>query len=460
MSTFSGLSGALSALYAQRRGMDVTGQNIANANTEGYSRQRVDLQAMGGSPVPAMYAVSDGASGGVTVSGVTRVLDAFLEARGRIEHAQNTYLSDQNRVYGKVQQAMGALSDVGLQTQMNEMWSSWHDLVNRPGDGANRSQVIARSQTVVDTLHATHSSLASLFSTTREQMDAYAREVNSTAAQVAQLNQAVVRGNQSGLPVNELADQRDKLVMHLAELTGASALTRENGAVDVVLAGSGLVNGDLAREITVSGAGRLEDVGALPIVFSWADNNTAVTVPSGQIASSLEALNSIIPGYSAQLDQVAAKLAGAVNTQHTAGYDQAGAAGGAFFGSTSGTVTAANITLLVIDPTKIAASSTTGGTLDGANADLIAGIRTSTTGPDRSYQTLVANLGVAAQRADRRAAVQDTLTKDVDSARLAQSGVSLDEEMTNLIAFQRAYQAASKVISTIDDTLDTLINRM
>jgi flagellar hook-associated protein 1 FlgK len=444
--------------------MDVTGQNIANANTEGYSRQRIDLQAMGGSPVPAMYSVSDGTVGGVTVSGVTRVQDAFLEARGRIEHGQNAYLADQDRVYGKVQQAMGALSDVGLQKQMNEMWSSWHDLVNRPGDGATRSQVIARTQTVVDTMHSTHAALASLFSTTREQMDAYARDVNSTAAQVAQLNQAVIRGNQAGLPVNELADQRDQLVMHLAELTGAGAVTRDNGSVDVVLAGSGLVNGDLAREITVSGAGRLDDVATMPIAFSWVDNNTAVTMPSGQVASSLEALNSIIPGYAAQLDGVAAKLADAVNNQHRAAgaaYDLNGAPGDWFFGPIPpASATASNITLLVIDPNKIAASSTTGGNLDGANADLIAGIRTSTTGPDRSYQTLVANLGVAAQRADRRASVQDTLTKDVDSARQAQAGVNLDEEMTNLIAFQRAYQAASKVISTIDSTLDTLINRI
>jgi flagellar hook-associated protein 1 FlgK len=443
MSTFSGLSGALSSLYAQRRGMDVTGQNIANANTEGYSRQRIDLQAMGGSPVPAMYSVSDGTVGGVTVSGVTRVQDAFLEARGRIEHGQNAYLADQDRVYGKVQQAMGALSDVGLQKQMNEMWSSWHDLVNRPGDGATRSQVIARTQTVVDTMHSTHAALASLFSTTREQIDAYARDVNSTAAQVA---------------------QRDQLVMHLAELTGAGAVTRDNGSVDVVLAGSGLVNGDLAREITVSGAGRLDDVATMPIAFSWVDNNTAVTMPSGQVASSLEALNSIIPGYAAQLDGVAAKLADAVNNQHRAAgaaYDLNGAPGDWFFGPIPpASATASNITLLVIDPNKIAASSTTGGNLDGANADLIAGIRTSTTGPDRSYQTLVANLGVAAQRADRRASVQDTLTKDVDSARQAQAGVNLDEEMTNLIAFQRAYQAASKVISTIDSTLDTLINRI
>ncbi|GII24520.1 flagellar hook-associated protein FlgK [Planosporangium mesophilum] len=468
MSTFSGLSGALSSLYAQRRGMDVTGQNIANANTEGYSRQRIDMQAVGGSAVPAMYSVSDGTSGGVTVSAVARVQDTFLETRGRIEHAQNSYLADQNLVYTKVQQAFGALSTTGLQTQMSEMWSSWHDLANHPGDGATRAQVLARSATVADTLHMTHDALGSLFTTSREQLDAIATDINSTAAQVAQLNQAVVRGTQAGLPVNELADQRDRLVMHLTELTGATAQLRENGSLDVTLGGSGLVNGDVARQLTVGGARRLEDVAGAPVTLTWTDNNAQVIVPSGQVASSLEALNSIIPDYSARLDGVAKTLADTVNALHVGppagtaqAYDRSGAAGGAFFGAPSGaTVTASNISVLITDPNKVAASGTTatGGTLDGTNADLIAGIGVSVGSPDKAFRNLVSNLGVAAQRADRRAAVQDTLTKDVDSSRQAQAGVNLDEEMTNLIAYQRAYQAASKVISTLDSTFDSLIN--
>lgn len=463
MSTFSGLSGALSSLYAQRRGMDVTGQNIANANTEGYSRQRTEMQAVGGSAVPAMYSVSDGTSAGVTVSAVTRIQDAFLEARGRIEHAQNSYLADQNRVYTNVQQAMGALSATGLQKQMNELWSAWHDLSNTPGDGAARSQVIARAQTVTDTLHGTHNALASLFSTTREQLDAYATEVNTTAAQVAQLNQAVVRGTQAGLPVNELADQRDALVMHLTELTGASAIARANGSMDVTLGGSGLVSGDVARQVKVAGAARLDDVTTAPVALSWTDNNAQVVIPSGQLASSLEALNTIVPGYSAQFDAVAFTLAKTVNDQHTTGYDLSGTPGGLFFGNPGGVpvtagITAGNISVLITNPDKVAASSTTGGNLDGGNADAIAGIGVSTGSPDRAFRSLVADLGVTAQRADRRASVQDILTKDVDSSRQAQSGVNLDEEMTNLIAFQRAYQSASRVISTIDSTLDTLIN--
>src|SRR5436309_681321 len=107
MSTFSALSGALSALYAQRRGLEVTGQNISNANTEGNSRQRLNLQSVGGASVPAIYAVSDGAGSGVTVHSVDRIQDSFLEARARTEHGQNAYLSQQQEVYTRIEQAYG-----------------------------------------------------------------------------------------------------------------------------------------------------------------------------------------------------------------------------------------------------------------------------------------------------------------------------------------------------------------
>ena len=103
-------------------------------------------------------------------------------------------------------------------------------------------------------------------------------------------------------------------------------------------------------------------------------------------------------------------------------------------------------------------SATGGGTLDGSNADAVALIGASTTGPDQAYRQLVADLGVAGQTADRQSSIQSGLTDAVDSARQAQSGVNVDEEMTNLISYQRAYQAASRVLSTIDSTLDTLIN--
>src|SRR6266571_3679651 len=462
MSTFSTLSGALSALYAQQRAMDVTGQNIANANTEGYSRQRIDMKSVGGSEVPAMYSVPDGSAGGVTVSDVARVQDAFLEARGRIEHAQNSYLADQNRVYTEVQQAFNEPSDTGVQAQLADVWSAWHDLSNNPGDAAVRTQVLARATTLTDTLHSTHTSLGSLFTTTREQLDAYTADVNTTAGRIARLNQAIVHATNGGLPSNDLADQRDSLVMHLSEIAGATATAQSDGSTSVYLGGSSLVNGSSARQIAAGGAARLDDEGTTPVALTWADNGGTVTPQSGQMASMAQTLNTVLPHYAATLDSVAANLAGVVNAQHTAGYDKSGNPGGQFFvAAGGGPITAANITVGITDPALVAAAATTagtGGTLDGTNADTIANLAKAVSGPDQQYRQLIADLGVAGQTADRQAGIQSSLTNAVDSARQAQSGVNLDEEMTNLITYQRAYQAAARVMNTIDAALDTLIN--
>src|SRR5919197_784425 len=169
--SFGGLSTALSALTAQLRGLDVTGQNIANANTEGYSRQRVGLQATGGSEVPAMYAVWSGAGSGVSVTDVARLRDAFLDARARTEHATSSYLTGRQQVYGQLEGLLGEPSDTGLQAQLGEVWSAWHDVANNPGDQSARAVLLERASTVAGTLNDTHAALASLWSATRDQLD-------------------------------------------------------------------------------------------------------------------------------------------------------------------------------------------------------------------------------------------------------------------------------------------------
>ncbi|MGC9669220.1 flagellar hook-associated protein FlgK [Planosporangium sp. 12N6] len=456
MSTFSGLTGALSALHAQRRAMDVTGQNIANANTDGYSRQRVNLEATGGSSVPAIYSTPNGANGGVTVTDVTRIQDAFLEARARIEHGQSAYLAGQQQVYSRLEQVFKEPSDTGLQKQLSEFWSSWHDLVNRPGDPAARSQVLATGTTLANTIQSSYATLGSLWGTTREQLDGYVTDLNGAAARVAQLNQAIVRNGQAGQPANELADQRDLLIMHISELTGASALARPDGSVDVFLGGSPLVSGASFRQLSVTGAQRMADQGASPVQLVWdKPANTPAAVTSGSIAAAMETLSTTLPGIGAGLDAVTATLANTVNAQHKLGQDPQGDPGEDFFTSTK----AVDFAVAITDTNKIAAAKAGAGPLDSGNADALAALATAANGADREYRQFIINLGSAKQTVDRRMAIQDVVTTDVDSARSAQSGVNLDEEMTNLISYQRAYQAASRVMTTVDDMLDTLINR-
>jgi flagellar hook-associated protein 1 len=453
-SGFSGLSTALTALHAQRRGLEVTGQNIANANTVGYTRQRMDMQALLGTPVPAIYSTWDGAGAGVEVSDITRLRDAFLESRGRTEHASQSFLNARKDVFGRVESIFAEPSDTALQSQLSDFWAGWSDVANQPGDMAARSQIMQRGGVIADGLRAGYDALASQWDTIRTQADAFSTDVNTAADMVAQLNQTIMTARAAGMPQNELADQRDLHLMKLAELVGAIATARDDGTVDVFVGGSQLVSHGDARHVEVVGAKRMVDQATDRVRLRWTDSNQPVMVANGQLAASLDALGDTLPAYADQLDALAAKIADAVNTQHKAGYGMDDVKDRDFFTGT----TASTLAVAITDPKQLGVSAAA-GKLDGSNADLLNEIGRKADGPDAAYRDMVVRLGVVSQTAQRRAEIQEKVTGDMDALRASDAGVNLDEEMTNMLTYQRAYEAASRVLTSVDQMLDTLINR-
>jgi flagellar hook-associated protein 1 len=452
--TFGGLNTVMSALTAQRIALDLAGQNIANANTPGYSRQRADMVATGGQGQPAIYALWQGAGGGVKVSDIIRIRDTFADSRDRTEHARGGYLDTMQTALDQVEQLVNEPSDSGLQSQLQTFWSAWHDVANNPGNLAVRTQMLGQAQTVTIALNDSNNGINAIWRSTRGQLDTLTQDINTTARSIADLNQAVVRAKAAETGGNELADQRDQLVLHLSDLTGATAMSRDDGAVDVFIGGSTLVSGASVRTLSATGADTLPGTLGTPVALKWDDTGTAVTVSDGQLAATLESLTVTLPGAQSSLDAVANALASTVNTQHALGYDLNGAAGGTFFSGTG----AAAIRVAITDPRQVAAASTAGGTLDGDNANAMALLSSAVGGPDGTYRTFVANLGATTSTIHQRTAIQTSLTNTADGEVIATSGVSLDEEMTDMLRFQRGYEAASKVLTTIDQTLDTLIN--
>jgi flagellar hook-associated protein 1 FlgK len=466
MSTFSGLTAALTALHGHRRSMEVASQNIANASTPGYSRQRVDLQAIGGPVIPGIFAQSPGVGSGVSITDVQRIRDMFLESRVRTEVGQNEYLVGKQLVLGRLEQTFGEPSDTGIQAQLSELWTSFADLANRPGDPAARTAVLKRAQIVADSFNSTAEGLGSLWLNSREQLDTVVSDINTIAATVAQLNKAVVAAKAAGQPANELADQRDVQVMKLAELAGVRGVAREDGSVDVLLGSAALVRGATSRQVSLDGAPRLADQAANPLALTFVDNGQPAEAGGGRLAATMEMLQVTLPGYRDGLDVVAQSLRTAVNAQHAAGVDSNGDAGGLFFSGD----TAELLRVVITDPADIAAATAGSGPLDGTNADALADLAFPSAdkldelgiddGPDRRYRQMVVDLGVLTQTVNRRQGIQQAVLQEVEAARSSDSGVNLDEEMTNMVAFERAYQAAARVISTVDEMLDTLINRM
>ncbi|GAA0278861.1 flagellar hook-associated protein FlgK [Cryptosporangium japonicum] len=454
-STFSGISTALSSLRAQRQGLDVSGQNIANVNTEGYSRQRTEMSSVEGvSNVPTIWAKQDPVGTGVNVGDVTRIRDELLEARVRTEHGNNAYHSGQSQIYDSVQAVFKEPSDTGLQERLSSFWSDWQDLSNQPGDGAVRTKVMQQGGAVATGLNQAHTQLSTIYSSSHAGAAAQVKDINTAAAEIASLNKGIMQAKVGGLPANELADRRDALVLKLADLAGATATVRDTGAVDVSLFGSTLVSGTASRALALNGAETLSEQGANPPSLTFTDNGQPAIVTSGELGSSMDSLNTVLPKYAKSLDDVAAKLAATVNGIHQNGFDRNGDAGEPFYTGTD----AKSITMSITDPDKVAASGSANGRLDGSNADALGDVATSGTGPDVTYRQLVADLGVTAKSATLKAETQSTITADLDSNHQSTSGVSLDEEMSNLLQYQRAYEAAAKLMSTIDQTLNTLIN--
>jgi flagellar hook-associated protein 1 FlgK len=462
--TFGSLNAATTALWAQRRALDVTGQNIANVNTEGYSRQRADMAAIGGSAVPAFYSKSPGIGAGVNVDSVTRIRDAFLEGRGHTEHANDARLTVESGAYSKIETAFREPGDTGIQSLMSDMWAAWGDVDNGPKELATRTQVLETLNTLVGGLHFSQASMGAEWNQNRDNLEVLVKDVNSAADTVARLNGAIQRATQQGLPANELKDQRDTLIMKLSEQVGATVRPADNGMLDVVVGGVSLVSGRTPSELAVDGTLDPDTTATLPVRLITKAGQFPVN-PGGTAQGQLNVLNTVIPDYRADLNSVAQNLAAALNTQHGNGWDLDGAKGTDLLGPTppATTITADNIQVLFSDPRKVAASGfapgATGPVLDSSNADKIAQLRLSSTGADAQYRAMIVGLGVQAAVSERNLGIQQVISTQVDAARESVSGVNIDEEMTNMLSYQHAYSAAGRMITAIDETLDVLINR-
>ncbi|HEY5248308.1 MAG TPA: flagellar hook-associated protein FlgK, partial [Dermatophilaceae bacterium] len=332
-------------------------------------------------------------------------------------------------------------------------WNSWQDIANNPGDPGSARLMLAQAQTVAGTVNGFATQLTQQWTATRQDADNVVANVNALTADVARLNSAIRSATLNGGAPNELADQRDVLVLRIVEATGAVARTMDNGVVDLTLAGRSLVSGLSSEKLQVEGPTSYPTA-TDTISVTWATTGQPASINGGTLQGQLTALNTSIPGVMSDLDAVAANLAAIVNAQQAAGFDRAGSAGAPIFSGT----TAASLTVTLSDPAGVATSSEAPPVLNGSNALAMGAHASDATGPDAQYRDMMISLGVQAQTIQRSTDTQKAVSSRVDAARESVSGVSLDEEMANLVAFQHAYSAAAKYISAIDSTLDTLIN--
>jgi flagellar hook-associated protein 1 FlgK len=449
MSDFNGLRIALSSLYAQRKALQVTGQNIANVNTEGYSRQRVEMAANSGPTTPAIESRYSGPGMGVLTGDTTRLRDQFLEVRGYQEHAVDAGLKESQSVLSRIELAFDEPSDDGLSKLISGFLSAFDDVANNPEDLAARAQLVEQGKTLMAGFTQLDAALATQRQSSIEELTSTVDEVNEAAARIGELNQNITSAINNGFSPNELMDQRDQLIAKMAEQVGVTVRPGENGAVDVFIGGTAIVRGTHVSPLRV-------DVGTDPaqtVRVVWAADSYPAGV-TGAAGGLVSGANDVIPRYRAGLQAVAQQVADDVNALHRTGYALDGSPGLDFFTTDSSGRLGVN-PAIVADPSLVAASASAGASRDGSVAQQIAEL----TGVGDTYHRLVVSLGVESQAVNRRVDVQAAILQHVDAARESAAGVNLDEEMTSMLQYQHAYDAAARFLTAVDQTLDTLINQ-
>ena len=424
--SYTGLQTALSGLEAAQAAITTTGENIANANTKGYTRQTV--QTAETAPLTIQGTTQQGGGTqlgtGVSITDVSRIRNQFLDVQYR---AQNTATSNANSnasELGQVQTALNEPSDNGLQTVMSKFWSAWSSLASAPTSAAAQQAVVDAGQTLASTFNAVSQQMATVQSQASQQYASLTGangQVANDAQQIATLNQQISQATQAGISPNTLLDQRDNLLDDLSSLAQISVSTGSNGAVTVNF-------GDAASPL-VSGTN-----------VTWPQTLTSAS--GGQLGSLLNMSSSTGPvgTFMSSLDSVANQVISSVNALQPSS---------PFFTGTG----AGTITVSATASTVQTSSSATSG------SDLAAAIGNLANGPaDQAYASFVAQVGSGVQAAQSTQSTQQAVLTAVSNQRQSVSGVSLDEEMTNLIQYQQAYQASARVMNAINSTLDTLIN--
>lgn len=466
MSINSILNSARLGLSAQQAITQTITQNVTNATTDGYTRQRALTQTV--------------STGGVIVSNVERIRDSLLDTNFRHHAPMSSGYSTRASGLERISGIFNEPGDSGLAATLNQFWDAWSDLANSPNNAAAKSVVQQRGDQLANTLNRFSKDLDADLNSFGSALSGNVSDFNRITKQIADINRQVIAFESGGQTASSLRDTRDQLIDTLASLTSITSIEQTNGSVTVYLGGSAIVDGVSSKEITLSGSPLSGGVSLLL-------DGRAVRLDSsnGSIGAYQQLINSDIPKLKSELDSIAAGLVNTVNSAHRTGWTAAGELEGLsnwdiatpptgsnidFFNSAN--VTAANISLsqwVSSNPSYIASGNIQNATGDNSVAlglsqlrnspsILRVGSTTDSLSFNEFFRDTVTRLGVATDDAQVSFTIYNSLTINAETNRASSSGVSIDEELIALTLHQQAYSAASRVVTTADSMAQTLLD--
>ncbi|KTE92026.1 flagellar biosynthesis protein FlgK [Desulfitobacterium hafniense] len=574
-STFAGLELARRALESQQIALDTTGHNISNANTTGYTRQVVNLQATLPDSIPGMgHYLSVGT--GVTVQSIERARDIFIDRQFRWENSKHEYWAARENTLAKIEGLLNEPSDNSLSNDLSQFWNAWSDLSKNPENLGARSVVLERAATLVDTFHHIDQQITELQKSLDSSVRVQIGQINMYAKQIQELNLQIKKVQVSGDNPNDLLDKRDALVDELSKLVNVRVVEsrdptftdREVNVFKLYIgndktANQILVDDTKSYQLETPAAAGADGEPFAEVKWGAGHPLAGASVDLGEGSGELQAsillrgsgfdydtangdtkANAHLAYLREQYNELARGIAEAVNAIHRTGINKDNNSGLDFFDTGAEPVTAANIKVnvdLINDPWQIATGKNTFG--DGEIAKAINSLSSGWTGltglaltktdgktilidpntgdetsdpsigrsvvwasatdtplldPDTGdpilidpatgdvttdtaigkpvvwaplpplsassfgdyYGAALAELGVDVQQATRMKEGQAVLVTHMYNQRESVVGVNMDEEITNLVKFQKSYTAAARIVTMLDSMLDTIVNGM
>lgn len=456
MPSFFSLHVAMSGLRAHQYAMSVTAHNIANAGTQGYHRQ--EARFMPGNPLMGAFAMTGigipQLGTGVMVNTVERMRSDYIDSQIRMAGQWAELWSYKDQTLKQIESLVAEPGELGLSNALNRFWNAWEELSVSPESLPSRISVIESGVALSLGFGNLYSSLRQLQARADQDVIDNASRINAIAHEIAHLNEQITRSNSGGFQPNDLLDQRDMLLDKLASITQIQVHGIGGSDMFISISGKTLVQGHSVNEVAITPG----DSGRSKLV--WAIDGTDVQITGGALLGQLQIRDGTIEDYIARLNTIASTIVDKVNAVHATGITLDGSPAGDFFvpgtNASNMEVAADTMTLGITSPAPDDVYNSLPKMLAAIRDEILIDGETI----NGAYLGLVSRIGAQSREAASRSQVQNLSLQQLNIQRESISGVSIDEEMLNMVKFQQAYNAAARITSVIDEMIETVISHM
>jgi flagellar hook-associated protein 1 FlgK len=441
---------ARSSLAAYQGALDVTSHNVANAANENYSRQRVELSTTNPQNLAGLFWGT-----GVKIDQISRARNQLTDTQIRNNNSTYNDNSKRSEILSQVESLFPEPSDMGISSLINSFFNSWNELAVTPNSPTLRTNVVQAAQKLSSQVQTVYQGLDEIKSSLLEDAKSKVQTLNNLLKQVQTLNTQISASSIAGVENNDLLDQRDAVIDQLSQMTNISVSYNSSNAAIISVGGVFAADQNVSVEFKISSSND-------NLILTTSDGSSVANVKGGELYAELDSYSTTISKYQNSLNDVMNTLVNAVNNVHSTGYTNTNPpeTGINFFDSYQNGILKINDKILS-DNNNIAVSSDgTGGNGDIALkiADLNGQKLLNGSTIADSYSNLVSNIGNDKVSVDQVANSTQLILQQLQDQKNSYSGVSIDEEMTNVITYQRSYDASAKLITVADQMLQTVLD--